>query len=48
MARLAAGLPLAQLALPVQFIAELGPEQLGALSRALGAAIDALSVEDAA
>ena len=47
-ARLAAGLPLAQLALPYQFTADLGPEQLGALSQALGAAIDALSVEDAA
>lgn len=47
-ARLAAGLPLAQFVLPYQFSAELGPEQLGALSAALGSAIDALSSEEAA
>jgi hypothetical protein len=47
-ARLAAGLPLSQLALPYQFTAEFGPEQLSVLSEALGAAIDALRVEEAA
>jgi len=47
-ARLAAGLPLPQLLLPYQFSAELGPEQLGVLSEALGSAIDALAAEDAA
>ena len=41
-ARLAAGLPLPQLALPYQFNADLGPEQLGVLSEALAAAIDDL------
>ncbi len=46
--RLAAGLPLPQLLLPYQFNADLGPEQLGALSEAFGAAIDALSAEAAA
>jgi anion-transporting ArsA/GET3 family ATPase len=46
--RLAAGLPLPQLLLPYQFNADLGPEQLGALSEAFGAAIDALSGEAAA
>ncbi len=46
--RLAAGLPLPQLLLPYQFNADLGPEQLGALSQAFGAAIDALSAEAAA
>jgi len=45
-ARLADGLPLPQLALPYQFTAELGPEQLGALAEALGAAIDELEIED--
>jgi anion-transporting ArsA/GET3 family ATPase len=47
-ARLAAGLPLAQFVLPYQFSAELGPEELGVLSEALGSAIDALSGEEAA
>jgi len=47
-ARLAAGLPLSQLRLPYQFTAELGPEQLAVLSEALGAAIDALSADEAA
>jgi anion-transporting ArsA/GET3 family ATPase len=41
-ARLATGLPLPQLALPYQFNADLGPEQLGVLSEALAAAIDDL------
>ena len=45
-ARLAAGLPLPQLALPYQFTAELGPEELGAISRALASAIDELSPDD--
>ena len=48
MARLAAGLPLPQLVLPYQFTADLGPVQLGVLSEALGAAIDALSAEGGA
>jgi len=47
-ARLAEGLPLPQLLLPYQFTAELGPEQLTALSQALGAAIEALTAEEAA
>jgi anion-transporting ArsA/GET3 family ATPase len=47
-ARLASGLPLPQLALPYQFSAELGPEQLGVLSDALGAAIEALNLGEAA
>jgi anion-transporting ArsA/GET3 family ATPase len=47
-ARLAAGLPLPQLALPYQFSAELGPQQLGILSDALGAAIEALDLGEAA
>ncbi len=47
-ARLAAGLPLPQLLLPYQFTADLGPEQLGVLSEALGAAIDALELGEAA
>ena len=47
-ARLASGLPLAQLALPYQFTAELGPDQLGVLADALGGAIEALKVEEAA
>jgi len=46
MERLAAGLPLPQLALPYQFTADLGPKQLGVLSRALGADIDALVVDE--
>jgi len=45
-ARLAAGLPLPQLLLPYQFIADLGPEELGVLSEALGVAIEVLSIED--
>jgi len=47
-ARLAGGLPLPQLLLPYQFTADLGPEQLGVLSEALGAAIDALGLGEAA
>ena len=46
-ARLGAGLPLPQLLLPYEFTADLGPEQLGMLSEALGTAIEALSTEDA-
>jgi hypothetical protein len=46
MERLAAGLPLPQLALPYQFTADLGPDQLGVLSQALGADIDALVVDE--
>jgi anion-transporting ArsA/GET3 family ATPase len=46
--RLADALPLPQLILPYQFTAELGPEQLGALAEALGAAIDGLVVDGAA
>ena len=45
-ARLGAGLPLPQLLLPYEFTAELGPEQLGQLSEALGTAIEALSSGD--
>jgi len=47
-ARLAAGLPLPQLLLPYQFTADLGPDQLGVLSEALGAAIEALGLGEAA
>ena len=48
-ARLAAGLPLAQLALPVPIHRRARPRAARARSReALGAAIDALSVEEAA
>lgn len=46
-ARLAAGLPLPQLLLPFEFTADLGPEELGKLSGALGTAIEALSAGDA-
>ena len=45
--RLAAGLPLPQLLLPYQFTAELGPKELSALSDALGAAVDDLTLEQA-
>jgi anion-transporting ArsA/GET3 family ATPase len=48
LARLADGLPLPQLPLPYQFTADLGPEELGALSEALGAGIEALNAEGAA
>jgi anion-transporting ArsA/GET3 family ATPase len=44
--RLAAGLPLPQLTLPYQFTAELGPDQLETLSRALASAIEALGTDD--
>jgi anion-transporting ArsA/GET3 family ATPase len=44
--RLAIGLPLPQLSLPYQFTANLGPEQLGVLSQALGSAIEALSSDN--
>jgi anion-transporting ArsA/GET3 family ATPase len=43
--RLADGLPLPQLRLPYQFTAELGPEELGVLSEALGGAVDAMNPE---
>jgi anion-transporting ArsA/GET3 family ATPase len=46
--RLAHGLPLPQLVLPYQFTAELGPDQLGELSEALGRAIDHLELDDGA
>jgi hypothetical protein len=46
--RLRASLPLPQLLLPYEFSADLGPEQLGMLSDALGAAVEALRAEDAA
>jgi hypothetical protein len=36
------------LLLPYEFTADLGPEQLGMLSEALGTAIEALSAGDAA
>jgi hypothetical protein len=48
LARLRAELPLPQLPLPYEFTADLGPEQLGMLSEALGTAIEALSAGDAA
>ncbi len=42
-ARLRASLPLPQLLLPFEFTADLGPEELGKLSEALGTAIEQLS-----
>jgi hypothetical protein len=45
-ARLCAGLPLPQLRLPFEFTADLGPEELGKLSEALGTAIEQLSAGD--
>jgi len=45
-ARLAQGLPLPQLALSYQFSAELGPNELAAISEALGSAIEKLSLDD--
>jgi anion-transporting ArsA/GET3 family ATPase len=46
--RLAIGLPLPQLALPYQFTADLGPDQLAVLAEALAAAVDALSTDNGA
>ena len=47
-ARLAIELPLAQLHLPYCFTAELGPDELALLARALGESVDALVAEEAA
>ena len=46
LARLGAGLPLPQLLLPFEFTADLGPEELGKLSEALGTAIEQLNAGD--